>query len=200
MTSQIVFFMYGRLWYCNGIVFKEGGVVMTLWRRILWSDALNDVTNCIVFLLQRFQWRHMYCYSQEKGFDDVTIGVVNEQKVWTMSRMFMWERFQWRHMYFLWAKGFDDVTNGVSTHGTESSTRTFPLLDAALVAGAHVTAGVQDAVDIWRKKIIKNLRLCLKRFHNMYEMNFLTGMVVVSFNWRFSQPFWGYSKTMPGLY
>ena len=25
MTSQMVFFMYGRLWYCNGIVFKGGG-------------------------------------------------------------------------------------------------------------------------------------------------------------------------------
>jgi len=50
------------------------------------------------------------------------------------------------------AKGFNDVTNGVSAHGTESSPGTFPLFDAALVAGAHVAAGVQDAVDICEEK------------------------------------------------
>ena len=46
----------------------------------------------------------------------------------------------------------DDISNDVSAHGAEASALPFPLLHAALVAGAHVAARVQHAVDVFKER------------------------------------------------
>jgi len=55
-------------------------------------------------------------------------------------------------LLLLWlrSEGLDDITNDVPAHRAKPAAAAFPLLQGALVAHAHVAAGVQDAVNAYK--------------------------------------------------